>query len=191
MRKNQTMTTSDIQLFVSADGHAHLEVALDTDTVWLNQTQMASLFSKDIRTIGEHIKNIYSEQELGKASTIRNFRIVRKEGNRTVSRNIDHYNLDVIISVGYRVKSQRGVQFRQWATRTLKNHLIQGYTLNQRRLAERGIEFKQAVSLLSRTLSNQGLVRLKGLPLQRLSAITRVLGACCKVTMSRCFLKST
>ncbi|MDO9023687.1 RhuM family protein, partial [Zwartia sp.] len=93
---------------------------------------------------------------------IRNVRIVRQEGNRSVSRNIDHYNLDVIISVGYRVKSQRGVQFRQWATRTLKNHLIQGYTLNQRRLAERGIEFKQAVSLLSRTLSNQGLVSPEG-----------------------------
>jgi hypothetical protein len=85
---------------------------------------MAALFDKDIRTVGEHIKNIYSEKELDKDSTIRNFRRVRQEGNREVTRNMDHYNLDVIISVGYPVKSQRGVQFRQWATRTLKSHWL-------------------------------------------------------------------
>jgi len=155
-------TTSDIQLFVSADGLARLEVALDDDTVWLSQAQMAALFDKDTRTIGEHIKNIYSEKELDKDSTIRNFRIVRREGDRKVSRNIDHYNLDVIISIGYRVKSQRGVQFRQWATHTLKTYLVEGYALNQRRLIERGIEFDQVVNLLSRTLSNQGLVSPQG-----------------------------
>lgn len=156
------MTTSNVQLFVSADGLSRLEVALDHDTVWLSQTQMAALFDKDIRTVGEHIKNIYSEKELDKDSTLRNFRRVRQEGDREVTRNIDHYNLDVIISVGYRVKSQRGVQFRQWATRTLKSHLVQGYTLNQRRLIERGIEFDQVVDLLSRTLNNQGLVSPQG-----------------------------
>lgn len=119
-------------------------------------------FAKDVRTVSEHIGNVYAEGELEREATIRKFRIVRQEGIRQVRREIDHYNLDVIISVGYRVKSQSGVQFRQWATRVLKEHLVHGYTLNQRRLAERGVEFEQAVDLLSRTLTNQGLVTPEG-----------------------------
>lgn len=156
------MSNTQVQIFESKDGKAQLEVALEQDTVWLSQAQMAELFGKDVRTISEHISNVFSEGELEKSSTIRKFRIVRPEGKRQVQRDIEHYNLDVIISVGYRVKSQYGVQFRQWATRTLKEHLIQGYTLNERRLQERGIEFEQALSLLSRTLSNQGLVTEAG-----------------------------
>lgn len=151
-----------VQLFVSRDGKAQLEVALDQETVWLSQAQMAELFGKDVRTVNEHVGNVFQEGELEREPTIRKFRIVRQEGKRQVRREIDHYNLDMIISVGYRVKSQRGVQFRQWATRVLKDHLVQGYTLNQRRLAERGIEFEQAVDLLSRTLTNQGLVSNEG-----------------------------
>ncbi len=137
-------------------------MSLDTDTVWLSQRQMAELFAKDVRTVNEHIKNIYKEEELSEKPTIRNFRIVQKEGQRQVQRDVDHYNLDVIISVGYRVKSQRGVQFRQWATRTLKQHLVEGYTLNQRRLQERGIEFEQVLSLLSKTLTSQQLLSEPG-----------------------------
>lgn len=156
------MIDSRIQLFTSADGQAQLEVALDQETVWLSQAQMAELFDKDVRTVSEHIGNLYAEGELEREATIRKFRIVRQEGKRQVRRDIDHYNLDVIISVGYRVKSQRGVQFRQWATRVLKEHLVQGYTLNRRRLEERGVEFEQAVELLSRTLANQGLVSAEG-----------------------------
>ncbi len=156
------MSNTQVQIFESKDGKAQLEVALEQDTVWLSQAQMAELFGKDVRTISEHISNVFSEGELEKSSTIRKFRTVRQEGKRQVQRDIEHYNLDVIISVGYRVKSHRGVQFRQWATRTLKEHLIQGYTLNERRLQERGIEFEQALSLLSRTLSNQGLVTEAG-----------------------------
>lgn len=156
------MTDQQIQIFTSEDGKAQLEVALDRETVWLNQVQMAELFGKDVRTVSEHIGNVYAEQELEREGTLRKFRRVHQEGKREVRREIDHFNLDVIISVGYRVKSQRGVQFRQWATRTLKDHLVQGYTLNQRRLAERGIEFEQAVALLSRTLSNQELVSAEG-----------------------------
>lgn len=151
-----------VQLFVSRDGKAQLEVALDQETVWLSQAQMAELFGKDVRTVNEHVGNVFQEGELEREPTIRKFRIVRQEGKRQVRREIDHYNLDMIISVGYRVKSQRGVQFRQWATRVLKDHLVQGYTLNQRRLAERGIEFEQAVDLLSRTLTHQGLVSREG-----------------------------
>jgi len=156
------MSEQQIQIFTSQDGQVELQVSLDTDTVWLSQRQVAELFAKDVRTVNEHIKNIYKEHELASDSTIRNFRIVQQEGLRQVNRDVDHYNLDVIISVGYRVKSQRGVQFRQWATRVLKQHLVEGYTLNQRRLQERGIEFEQAVGLLSRTLANQHLIDDQG-----------------------------
>ncbi|MBY6104062.1 virulence protein RhuM/Fic/DOC family protein [Marinobacter nauticus] len=156
------MTEQQVRIFTSTDGQAQLEVALDQETVWLSQVQMAELFGKDVRTVNEHVGNVFQEGELEKEPTIRKFRIVRQEGKRQVQRDIDHYNLDMIISVGYRVKSQRGVQFRKWATQVLKDHLVQGYTLNQRRLAERGIEFEQAVDLLSRTLTNQGLVSNEG-----------------------------
>lgn len=156
------MNNAQVKIFESQDGKAQLEVALEQDTVWLNQAQMAVLFGKDVRTVSEHISNVFSEGELERNSTIRKFRIVRQEGKRQVQRDIEHYNLDVIISVGYRVKSQHGVQFRQWATRTLKEHLVQGYTLSERRLKERGVEFEQALSLLSQTLSNQGLVTEAG-----------------------------
>ncbi len=156
------MSDLQVQIFTSPDGSAQLEVALDQETVWLSQAQMAELFGKDVRTVNEHVGNVFAEGELGKETTVRKFRIVRQEGKRQVRREIDHYNLDVIISVGYRVKSQRGVQFRQWATRVLKDHLVQGYTLNQRRLAERDIDQKQLFDLLSRTLTNQGLVSAEG-----------------------------
>ena len=156
------MTEQQVRIFTSSDGQAQLEVALDQETVWLSQVQMAELFGKDVRTVNEHVGNVFQEGELEKEPTIRKFRIVRQEGKRQVQRDIDHYNLDMIISVGYRVKSQRGVQFRKWATQVLKDHLVEGYTLNQRRLAERGIEFEQAVDLLSRTLTNQGLVSNEG-----------------------------
>ncbi|WP_144820498.1 virulence protein RhuM/Fic/DOC family protein [Marinobacter piscensis] len=156
------MTEQQVRIFTSTDGQAQLEVALEQETVWLSQIQMAELFGKDVRTVNEHVGNVFHEGELEKEPTIRKFRIVRQEGKRQVQREIDHYNLDMIISVGYRVKSHRGVQFRKWATQVLKDHLVQGYTLNQRRLTERGIEFEQAVNLLSRTLTNQGLVSNEG-----------------------------
>lgn len=156
------MTKQNFHIFTSADGQAQLEVTLEQETIWLSQAQMAALFNKDVRTINEHIGNVFTDEELERDATIRKCRIVRQEGQRQVQREIEHYNLDVIISVGYRVKSPRGVQFRQWATRVLRQHLVDGYTLNQRRLAERGIEFEQAVSLLSRTLANQQLVSDEG-----------------------------
>lgn len=148
---------SDIVIF--EEGAGPVEVRLEGETVWLSQKQMAELFGKDLRTISEHIGNVYEEGELGREATIRKFRIVRQEGNRQVRRAIDHYNLDVIISVGYRVKSQRGVRFRQWATRVLRAHLTQGYTLNEHRLARQGLaELGQAVELLGQTLTRQELV---------------------------------
>jgi prophage maintenance system killer protein len=109
--------------------------------------------------VARHIRNAFSEGELDRETTCANFAQVRSEGERTVSRNVLHFNLDVIISVGYRVKSLRGTRFRQWATQTLREHLVRGYTLNERRLAERGLrEARDTLDLLSRTLKNQELV---------------------------------
>lgn len=150
------MTVQEVQIFVSADGQARLEVALDQDTVWLRQEQMAELFGRDRSVITRHIGNVFKEGELQEKSNVQNLHIAGSD------KPVRFYNLDVIISVGYRVKSPRGVQFRQWATRVLRQHLVDGYTLNERRLAERGIEFEQAVSLLSRTLTNQQLVSDEG-----------------------------
>ena len=107
------------------------------ETVWLTQAQMAELFGKSVKTINEHVKNIFKEGELDPDPTIRKFRIVRTEGDREVTRDIDHYNLDVIISVGYRVRSQQGTRFRQWATARLREYLIKGFTLDDQRLKER------------------------------------------------------
>lgn len=151
---------SQIVIFESPD--KTVQVRVEGETVWLSQAQLAELFGKDIRTINEHLSNIFAEGELEREPTIRKFRMVRQEGKRAVQRDIEHYNLDAIISVGYRVSSARATQFRIWATRVLRQHLVDGYTLNERRLAERGIEFEQAVSLLSRTLANQQLVSDEG-----------------------------
>ena len=134
---------NEIIIYTTEDGKETFEVNLKEETVWLSQRQMAELFEKDVRTINEHIGNIYKEKELYKDSTIRKFRIVQKEGNRLVERERHCYNLDVIISVGYRVNSKRGTQFRIWATNVLKNHLIQGYSINQKRLQENQAKIKE------------------------------------------------
>ncbi len=148
---------SDIAIVEAED--QQVEVRLEGETVWLTQKQMAELFDKDIRTVNEHIGNVYEEGELVREGTIRKFRIVCQEGKRKVRREIEHYNLDVIISVGYRVKSQRGVRFRQWATRGLRDYLTQGYSLNEHRLNQQGLaELEQAVDLLAKTLTHQELV---------------------------------
>lgn len=113
------------------DDTLSLEVKLDQDTVWLTQAQMVELFGSSKGNVSEHITNIYSQGELSREATVRNFRTVRKEGNRMVYRNIDYYNLDMIISVGFRVNSHQGILFRQWANKVLKEYLLQGYSINQ------------------------------------------------------------
>ena len=153
------MTEQQIRIFTSNDGQAHLEVALDQETAWLSLDQMTGLFDRDKSVISRHISNVFKEGELDRSSVVAKNATTAADGK---TYQVDYFNLDVIISVGYRVKSQRGVQFRKWATGVLKDHLVQGYTLNQRRLTERGIEFEQAVNLLSRTLTNQGLVSTEG-----------------------------
>lgn len=153
------MNDQQIQIFTGEDGQSHLEVTLEQETVWLSQAQMAELFNTKRPAITKHLSNIYKSGELSEDSTCSILEHVAEHGQRYRTK---HYNLDAIISVGYRVSSKRATHFRKWATQVLKEHLVQGYTLNQRRLTERGIEFEQAVSLLSRTLTNQGLVSTEG-----------------------------
>ena len=123
-----------------------IDVRLEGETVWLSQRQMAELFDVDVRTISEHLSNVFSSGELEKEATIRKFRIVRHEGTRNVTRSVEHYNLDAIISVGYRVKSATATQFRIWATKRLREYLVQGYSINQQRLEQLG----QIVEVMAR-----------------------------------------
>lgn len=129
---------SNIIMYQTEDGQTKVDVTFDNDTVWLSLQQMADLFQKDKSTISRHIKNIFSEGELLKSSTVANFATVQKEGERAVSRSIDYYNLDVIISVGYRVKSLRGTQFRIWAAKILREYMIKGFALNDEKLKGTG-----------------------------------------------------
>ncbi|MBI1781577.1 MAG: virulence protein RhuM/Fic/DOC family protein [Sphingobacteriales bacterium] len=135
---------NQIEIYQTKDKQTQVEVKFDGDTVWLTQYQLAELFKGSRSNIVEHIKNIYKTGELHEQSTCRKFRQVRTEGKRKVERQIDHYNLDVIISVGYRINSKRGTQFRQWATQRLKEYLIQGYTVNEKRLEQ----LKQTIQLI-------------------------------------------
>jgi hypothetical protein len=135
---DENVPNSSLIFYQTEDGRTRIEVHLKDETVWLSQKLMSELFQKDIRTINEHIQNIYAEKELQPISTIRKFRIVQMEGERKVARFVDFYNLDVIISVGYRVNSHRGTQFRIWATGRLKEYLIKGFTLDDDRLKQAG-----------------------------------------------------
>ncbi|MCR5625783.1 MAG: virulence RhuM family protein [Lachnospiraceae bacterium] len=123
---------NEIVLFETEDKEITLNVKVNQDTVWLNRNQMADLFDRDVKTIGKHINNALKE-ELDN-STVANFATVQNEGGRDVERNIEYYNLDMIISVGYRVKSQRGIEFRRWANKVLKDYIIKGYAINDKRL---------------------------------------------------------
>jgi hypothetical protein len=123
---------NEIILYQPNELTERIEVRIENETVWLNRQQMSSLFGRDIKTIGKHINNVFEENELVREATVANFATVQNEGGRLVERNIEYYNLDVIISVGYRVKSKQGTQFRIWATQVLRDYLLKGYALNQR-----------------------------------------------------------
>lgn len=129
---------NEVVLYQTPDNQTELEVKFDGDTVWLTQNQLAELFQGSRTNIVEHIKNLYKTAELDEHSTCRKFRHVQPEGKRTVERQLDHYNLDVIIAVGYRVNSKKGTQFRQWATQRLKDYILKGNAINQKRLDELG-----------------------------------------------------
>ena len=126
---------SSLEIYRS-EGETQIEVRFENETVWLNRSQIAILFGRDIKTIGKHLTTIFSEGELVRLATVANFATVQNEGLREVERQIEFYNLDVIISLGYRVKSKEGTHFRQWATQRLKDYLIKGYTVNQERLSQ-------------------------------------------------------
>ncbi len=150
----------EVVLYEAPDGQIRLDVRLEQDTVWLTQAQMAELFGRERSVITKHIGGVFRERELEAKSVCANFAHTAEDGK---TYQVDHYNLDVVISVGYRVKSKRGTQFRIWATRTLKDHLLRGYTLNEKRLREKGLgEIEQAVGLLARTLTQNALVTDEG-----------------------------
>jgi len=137
------------QIIVYNNGELELKVSLENESVWLNRNQLSELFDRDIKTIGKHINNVFREKELEKYSTVANFATVQNEGGREVTRDIEYYNLDVIISVGYRVKSQKGVKFRQWATQVLKQYISNGYVINSDKIThERFKELENSVSIL-------------------------------------------
>lgn len=155
---------NEIILYQSGELSEHIEVRLKEETVWLNRVQIATLFGRDVKTIGKHINNVFSEGELDKNSTVANFATVQLEGGRQIERQIEYYNLDVIISVGYRVKSKQGTQFRIWATNVLRDYLLKGYALNQRmdRIESNydsiSKEVKQiSLQLKTQELPNQGI----------------------------------
>ena len=128
------MTMSGEIVLYQPEGEVRLEVRVENETVWLNRQQMALLFNRDIKTIGKHITNALKE-ELKDLATVANFATVQKEGVRSVSRMIEHYNLDMILSIGYRVKSANGIKFRRWASQVLKDYMLKGYAVNQRKIA--------------------------------------------------------
>ncbi len=146
---------NQIEIFQGENNEINVEVKFEEDTVWLSQAQIIKLFNSSKSNISEHIKYIFESEELAETSTVRNFRTVQMEGKRTVNRDIIHYNLDVIISVGYRVNSKRGVQFRQWATQKLKEFLVKGYAINEHRLAQKNQEIQflhDGIRIMSRAI---------------------------------------
>jgi prophage maintenance system killer protein len=158
--KSLEMNNSEIKIYKSDDGSTEIQVKLDNETVWLSLMQMTELFLRDKSVISRHIKNIFTEKELEERATVAKFATVQVEGDRQVERKVEYYNLDVIISVGYRIKSQRGTQFRIWANKILKDYLIKGYSINEKRLLQQNEQLKQlqeSVKLLGNVLNYKAL----------------------------------
>lgn len=156
---NRQNNLGEVVLYKTEDGKTALDVRLAGETVWLSLNQIAELFSRDKSVISRHLRNVFETGELSKKSVVAKNATTAADGKVY---QVEYYNLDAILSVGYRVNSKRGTQFRIWATQTLKDHLVRGYTLNERRLRERGIEMEQAVQLLSRTLTRHDFVTEEG-----------------------------
>ena len=156
------MDEKKIQIYQTADGKTLINVRFERDTLWLSQVQMAELFDKNIDTIALHLKNIYDSGELDENSTTEDSSEVRQEGKRQVKRQIRFYSLDAVISVGYRVNSRKGTQFRQWATQRLREYLVQGYSLNQVRFEKNAAELHQALALIRKAAQSPELSREAG-----------------------------
>jgi len=178
VKKECDMTQSDfgeIILYQCADGTSALDVHLKDETVWLTLNQIAELFDRDKSVISRHLRNVFKEGELNREATVAKNATAQQEGDRSVVRQVEYFNFDAILSVGYRVNSRRGTQFRIWATTVLKEHLVRGYSLNQQRLAEKGVaELQQALALLTATLTGHELISDEGRAV--LDIITRYAG---------------
>ncbi|KAF0153139.1 MAG: filamentation induced by cAMP protein fic [Ignavibacteria bacterium] len=165
MKMKEQLTKKDkskgeIILYKAPDGTLAIDVKLEEETVWLTFDQVCKLFSKAKSTISYHINGIFKEGELDRSSTVRNFRTVQTEGKRLINRELEYYNLDIIISVGYRVKSKQGTQFRIWANKVLKDYLLRGYALNERKLkeqTERIREIEATLDIFSKVATNYEL----------------------------------
>jgi len=144
-----------IIIYQSEDGKTQLDVKLEGETVWLTQAQMVELFQTSKQNVSLHINNIYKEGELGKEATVKDYLTVQSEGARTIHRRVKYYNLDMIISVGYRVNTKRGIRFRQWANSVLKQYLVKGYAINENIRKQQIAELRQLVQVVSRTIQQQ------------------------------------
>ena len=155
---DKELQKGEIIIYTSEDGSISLDTKLENDTIWLTQDMIVTLFNSSKANISEHISHIFQEEELDRESTVRKFRTVRKEGSRNVSRNLEYYNLDMIIAVGYRVNSKIATKFRKWATNTLKEYLTKGYVINEKMLKDQQNKIQtlqSTVSLLTRSIQNQ------------------------------------
>ncbi len=158
-----TFNQGELIVYQADDGRMAVDVRLEDETVWLTLNQMAELFERDKSVISRHLRNIYQSGELVREATVAKNATVQREGNRKVTRQREWFNLDAIISVGYRVNSIRGTRFRIWATSVLKGHLVKGYTLNQKRLLEKGLgEARQMLELVGNTLKSHEQLSDKG-----------------------------
>ena len=157
MTPNPKTSPSNIEIYQSEDGQARIEIRLEHNTLWLSQAQMSDIFYKDTDTIGLHLKNIFIEGELEEKATTEDYSVVRQEGKRQVRRKIRFYNLDAIISVGYRVNSKKGTQFRIWATNRLRDYLVQGYAIDKQRFEKNANELEQALTLIKKTAQSPQL----------------------------------
>ena len=155
---DKELQKGEIIIYTSEDGSISLDTKLENDTIWLTQDMIVTLFNSSKANISEHISHIFQEEELDRESTVRNFRTVRKEGSRNVSRNLEYYNLDMIIAVGYRVNSKIATKFRKWATNTLREYLTKGYVINEKMLKDQQCKIQtlqSTLNLLKRSLQNQ------------------------------------
>lgn len=183
----------EIVLYQSPDGEVRVDVRLEQETVWLSLNQMANLFGRDKSVISRHLRNVFASKELERRSVVAKIATTASDGK---TYQVDNFNLDAILSVGYRVNSRRGTQFRIWATHTLRDHLLRGYTLHERCLRERGIkELEEAVGLLARTLTAHALVTNEGRAVldivQPCSWITYNATGCCGAPMGHRGLPTT
>jgi prophage maintenance system killer protein len=160
MNSSNESRGGEVVVYEAPDGQVRFEVRLERETVWLSLNQMAELFGRDKSVISRHLRNVFKSEELEREAVVAKNATTAADGK---TYQVEYFNLDAILSVGYRVNSKRGTQFRIWATRTLRDHLLRGYTLNERRMREKGLaEIEQAVSLLSRTLIAHALVTDEG-----------------------------